>query len=198
MEADSSCPHVNSRYRCSDLTEAWNTINQVYYLYSCDIGMFTSHRIAMEDISSLLLIQLKIPLWRPRRHLEYDYSGIIFMFLESWNIYDWWIHNGSRLGLPCKSTQDTCVGLAGAGNVINYTYPLCSWRVRWFMGSGSAVKVELEPPSKLPQDIDVAASLAPATQSITHVLHVLGELEGSWVLELSQRLTRATIQVDSP
>jgi hypothetical protein len=50
------------------------------------------------------------------------------------------------------------------------------------MGAGSAVEVKLEPPSRLPQDIDVAASLAPGTQSITHILHVLGELEGSWVL----------------
>ena len=158
MEADSSCHHEYSRYRCSDLAEAWSTINQVYSLCFFEIGMFTCRRIATEDVSRLLRTQLKIPLWRPRSHLEYDFSGIIFIFLESWHVHDRWIHDGSRLG---KSTQDTCVGLAGTGNVIDYIYPLCSWRVGWFVGAGSTAEVELEPPSKFPQGIDAATSLAP-------------------------------------
>jgi hypothetical protein len=174
VEADSSCRHVYSRDRCSDLVEARSTINQVYSLCFFEVGMFTCRRIATEDVSRLLCTQLKIPLWRPRRHLEYDSSGIIFIFLESWYVHDWWIHDG---------------------NVIDYTYPLCSWRVGWLMGAGSAAKLELEPPSKFPQDTDVASSLGPGTQPITHILCVPGESDGSWALDLPAQFDFAGIQV---
>ena len=80
-------------------------------------------------------------------------------------------------------SRHRCSDFAGTGNIISYTYHLHSWRVVWFMGAGSTTEVELEPPFKLPQEIDVVTSLELGTQSIMRITHIAGELDdyGRWI-----------------